>query len=66
MNRIMNLTKLDSPLGNGGRVVLLTAAAWGVTDLKQTYAAALQTQTTLHSPQGNLLININSWVCKRS
>jgi hypothetical protein len=66
MKRIMNLTKLVSPSGNGGSVVLLTAAAWDVTDLQQTYAAALQTQKTLHSPSGKLLIIINPWVCKRS
>ena len=66
MKKVMNLTKLDSPSGNGGLVVLLTAAAWNFADLQRTYAAAFQTQITLHSPQGNLLINKNPWVCKRS
>ena len=66
MERMMNLTKGDSPSGNGGRVILLTAAACGVTEMQQVIAAALQTQQILHSLKGNLHTNTNPWKCQRS
>ena len=66
MKKVMNMTDGDSPLGNGDRVKLFTAAAYDATVMQQVSAAAIIQKQLLHSPKGNLLLNINPCTCKRS
>ena len=66
MNEVMNMMKGDSPLGNGDRVKLFTAAAYDATVLQQVSAAAIIQKLLLHSPKGNLLLNKKPFTCKRS
>ena len=52
MEKVMNMTNGDSPLGNGDRVKLFTAAAYDATVLQQVSAAAIIQKQLLHPRRG--------------